>query len=361
MAEKPIRVMIVDDSAVIRSIIDKILKSDTAIEVCGFASDGEQAVKIIGVCKPDVVILDIEMPKMDGITALPLLLQKKPDARVLMCSTLSQRGADISIKALSLGATDCILKPSGPAAIQQSGDFHTGLLRMVREIGGHSVKPSIPSTPVPIHTRMPGFMPKILAIGSSTGGPNALANVLKDMRGFPLPIVITQHMPPTFTKMLATHLSNSTGIQCYEGENGMLLKSGCAYIAPGGYHMIFKQTAAGIEIVLNDGPLENFCKPSVNPMLRSLCEIYGSRILTVILTGMGEDGLTGARKVVEIGGQVIAQDANTSIVWGMPGAVANAGLCSAVLPLGEIPAYLQKMCGHTTAQQKLSYVRANHD
>lgn len=339
----PIRVMIVDDSAVIRSIIDKILKTDDQIEVCGFASSGDQAVHTISICNPDVILLDIEMPVMDGITAIPLLLEKNPNVRIIMCSTLSERGASISVKALSLGATDCILKPSGSAAIQQNGDFHANLLRMVRSIGAGKKRQSTDLSNIKLNPHNSKAVPKIIAIGSSTGGPNALALLLKDLKDLTVPIVITQHMPKTFTKILADHLTTSTGVKCFEGEENMILQPGHAYIAPGGLHMGFKRSPEGIAITLNDGPMENFCKPAVDPMLRSLSSIY-NEVFTVILTGMGEDGLAGSRKIVEGGGQIIAQDAASSVVWGMPGAVANAGICSAVLPLSEIAFRIRKLC-----------------
>ena len=340
---RPIKVMIVDDSAIIRSVIEKFLKVDSNIEICGFASNGAQAVQTVGLCNPDILILDIEMPVMDGITAIPLLLEKKPELKILMCSTLSDRGADISIKALSLGATDCILKPGGTYAIGQQEDFSSHLLKMVRTLG-ESVqsKPSLESVSV---RNMTGFVsPQIIAIGSSTGGPKALTEVLRNMRNLPVPIVITQHMPKTFTKMLAAHLSNDTGVACIEGESGMVLEPGCAYIAPGGYHMVFNQIAGKGAIVLNNGPMENFCKPAVDPMLRSLVEIYKSRILMIMLTGMGHDGLAGTKMIVNAGGHVNAQDAKTSVVWGMPGAIAEAGLCNAVLPINDIAPHVKKIC-----------------
>lgn len=344
---RPIKVMIVDDSTVIRSIIDKIIKSEPDIEVCGYATNGEQAVRTISICNPDVIILDIEMPVMDGITAIPLLLEKKPGVRILMCSTLSEQGADISIRALSLGATDCILKP-GASSIQQSDNFHDKLRRMVRQIGESTIK-NVANQPVPIRKigTKKSAVPHILAIGSSTGGPNALAAVLPKLKNLSVPIVITQHMPQTFTKILANHLSQVSGIECREGSTGMVLQAGRVYIAPGGYHMTFRKSISSeIEIILNDGPMENFCKPSVNPMLRSLCDVYGSHILLIMLTGMGEDGLTGAKQLVAKGGQVIAQDAATSVVWGMPGAVATAGICNAVLPLSAIPEHILQICGN---------------
>ena len=339
---RPIKVMIVDDSVVIRSIIDKILKTDTNIKVCGYAGSGDKAVESITLCDPDIVLLDIEMPVMDGITAIPLLLKKKPDVRIIMCSTLSDRGADVSIRALSLGATDCILKPSGASSIQGARDFHSELLTMVKTIGESAIGKANFTPEVKTRQISTNHAPKILAIGSSTGGPNALEVVLKDLKNLSVPIVITQHMPKTFTRILAKHLTTVVGLPCFEGEDGMMLKAGCAYIAPGGFHMEFKNTPQGTAIILNDGPMENFCKPSVNPMLRSLGALYGDAVFTVILTGMGEDGLTGAETIVKAGGTVIAQDAATSIVWGMPGAVAEAGLCTAILPLKDIGPRIRK-------------------
>ena len=345
-ASRPIRVMIVDDSAVIRTVIERILKSDNHIEVCGYAFTGEHAVNTVSVCNPDIILLDIEMPVMDGLTAIPLLLAKKADVKILMCSTLSERGAEISMKALSLGAADCILKPSGVASIQQNGDFHTELLRMVRSLGRLSVSPEkqIQKSCTLLRGR-PELPPKIVAIGSSTGGPNALSLVMSSLRNLPVPLVITQHMPATFTRILADHLFQVSGVSCCEGQDGMLLQPGHAYIAPGGLHMTFRKTAEGIMIALDNGPKENFCKPAVDPMLRSLSGIYGAHILAVILTGMGEDGLAGARQVVEGGGQVIAQDQASSVVWGMPGAVAQAGLCRGIMPLTEIPGFILRACG----------------
>ncbi len=335
---KPITVMIVDDSVIIRTIIERTLKTDERIKVVGHASNGEEAVRMISTLEPDIIILDIEMPIMDGITALPLLLKKKPDVKILMCSTLSERGADISVRALSLGATECLLKPSGPEAIRQSDEFHSSLLRIVLSLGPCAKAVSKDSHKNIALKKAPSIVPQpqILAIGSSTGGPNALISLLGMLRNLPVPIVITQHMPKTFTAILAGHIEKATGIKCQEGAEGMPLQAGNAYVAPGGYHMLLKKQGVQSVITLNEGAPENFCKPSVDPMLRSVVEIYGSRVLTVILTGMGSDGLHGCEQVTQAGGQVIAQDEATSVVWGMPGAVATAGLCSAVLPIPQL-------------------------
>jgi two-component system chemotaxis response regulator CheB len=340
---RPIRVMVVDDSAVIRSVISTILRTDPAIEVIGMASNGKQAVENITAYDPDIVILDIEMPFMDGITALPLLLEKKPKVKILICSTLSERGADISIKALALGATECLLKPSGSDAIQQRRDFHEDLLRLVRSLGARTVQAEKPATQIVLHKApLVTLPPKVLAIGSSTGGPNALMLLLKYLPNLSVPIVITQHMPKTFTAMLANHITQATGVTCLEGAEGMAIKPGHAYVAPGGYHMILQKQGTNTVIHLDEGVPENFCRPSVDPMLRSLGEVYGAAVLIVILTGMGSDGLPGCQHAVKIGARVIAQDEASSVVWGMPGAVANAGICSAIGPIPELADFILK-------------------
>lgn len=336
----PLRVMIVDDSAIIRSIIEKILKSDPDIFICGFASNGLQAVQSMGVCNPDIIVLDIEMPVMDGITAIPLLLEKKKDVRIIMCSTLSERGASVSIEALSLGATDYILKPSGAASIQGTQSFHVDLLQKIKLMGKSLIKLNIQPSALSVKPAINKAIPKIIAIGSSTGGPQALEILLKDLQDIPVPIVITQHMPKTFTRILAEHLTKTTGMKCVEGQKGMTLSPGKVYIAPGGYHMLFTKVYSGTGIVLDDGPMENYCKPAVNPMMRSLIDIYGSGILMAVLTGMGEDGLEGAQLLSRHNGHIIAQDAASSVVWGMPGAVAQANLCDAVMPLKDMAAYI---------------------
>lgn len=330
------RVLIVDDSAVIRTVISKTIKSQEDMEVAGVAFNGDMAVRNIKSLDPDIVILDIEMPIMDGLTALPLILKEKPGLRVLICSTLSARGAEVSIKALSLGAADCILKPGGEAIISAQ-DFQENLIRMVRSLVAPVINRQTASKPIyNLQKPLVALPPKVLAIGSSTGGPNAIMQVLLKLQNFPIPIVITQHMPKTFTAMLAQHITQNCGIPCAEGKDGEILMPGRAYVAPGDYHMTFKKSGDGTAIVLNQNPPENFCRPSVNPMLRGLIPIYGSAILTVILTGMGNDGSQACADIVKNGGQVVAQDETTSTIWGMPAAVANAGLCSAILPIGEI-------------------------
>jgi two-component system chemotaxis response regulator CheB len=374
-ADHKIKVMLVDDSAVIRGLLARTLEKDANIHVVSSVANGEMAYKSVKNADPDIVILDIEMPVMDGITALPLILQECPNTRVLICSTLSQKGADVSMRALELGATDCILKPSstGELGSHATGDFQENLLHLVRALGkkdtnmsSSATQPAQPITPRPavsstatleavkikaaaerqtasLHDDRFSYKgkPDILAIGSSTGGPQALFEVLKNLNNVDVPIVITQHMPKTFTRLLAQHISQNCGFTCVEGEAGMKLEKGHAYVAPGGFHMVFEQKADGTYIKIDDGEPENFCKPSVEPMIRSLINIYDKKVLAVILTGMGQDGRDACKMLVEKGGRTITQDEATSVVWGMPGAVANEGICSAILPLTQIGPWLK--------------------
>lgn len=368
----PVRVMLVDDSAVIRGVISRILENDPDIKVVHSSHNGEVAVNSIARVMPEVVLLDIEMPVMDGITALPQLLKNYPKAKVIMCSTLTEKGAKVSMKALQLGATEYICKPSSTRDNATMEDFKISLLAIVKSVAqsmGHkfSTQRTAPSAatssadmaqssttaaPRPL-TGDKSFKlrdaslgwqgkPSVLAIGSSTGGPKALFKVSESLKGLDIPIVITQHMPPTFTKILAQHIEQHSGVKCYEGETGMKIETGNVYIAPGGYHMLFEKDENGLCIALNEEPPENFCRPSVDPMMRSLIEIYGKKILAVILTGMGADGLKSCRTLVETGGVVVAQDEASSIVWGMPGAVAMDGICTQVLPLDQVGPWVRK-------------------
>lgn len=343
----PIRVMLVDDSAIIRSLIARILEPHSDIKIVGSFSNGDQAVKAAATLKPDIVILDVEMPVMDGLTALPGILQASPGSRVVMCSTLTVRNAEITLRALSLGATECIGKPTSIGEIQGGQSFRENLLRIIRMLGTipKSVADSAPhpAPKISISTNQTdaAFIyrgrPSLVAIGCSTGGPQALLKVLPALKNIPVPVIITQHMPATFTAILAQHLTKTTSLTVIEGQEEMPLEPGKAYIAPGGYHMTLAKSGFDKTfIALNTSPPVNFCRPSVDPMLDSATNIYGNRTLGVILTGMGHDGLDSCRRLVDAGGRVVAQDEATSVVWGMPGAVASENLCTAVLPLGEI-------------------------
>lgn len=354
-----ITVMLVDDSSVIRGALGRILGAVDGVRVVNSVSDGQSAVNIVGGMKPDIIILDIEMPVMDGLTALPKILQSSPQSKVIMFSSLTEKGATVTMEAMRLGAVECLVKPSSGQDVGIGSQFQTQLLDLIRNLvpeKSPKTKPAVTnttsgggqmatSTPIiksgapidlrPLHTAYNG-KPAILAIGSSTGGPQALFNVLKHCKGLDIPIIITQHMPATFTRILAEHIQQHTGIEAHEGAEGMAIESGKAYVAPGGKHMLFSLADGKLTIKLDDGPQVNFCKPAVDPMYESIIGYYGQKVLGVILTGMGHDGLGGGKILAEKNGRLIAQDEASSVVWGMPGAVASAGICNEVLPLDEI-------------------------
>jgi two-component system chemotaxis response regulator CheB len=310
----------------------------------------------------DIILLDIEMPVMDGLTALPKLLAVNPDIKIIISSTLSERNAQISLTALELGAADYVTKPA--SSVGANAEFKTELLQKLKLFGARrrserqrapkpsvdrttskeTIKPQIERAPRPVVLRQPGqHKPQILAVGSSTGGPQALFSFFKALpRTIGVPVVVTQHMPATFTKILAEHINRASGWSCREASSGDVLKPNEIYVAPGNQHMLIEARRDERVIRLTQDPPENFCRPAVDPMLRSLVRIYGPKILTVILTGMGSDGLKGARDVVAAGGTLIAQDEATSVVWGMPGAVAGDGLCAAVEPVSELASLAAK-------------------
>ncbi|WP_204251152.1 protein-glutamate methylesterase/protein-glutamine glutaminase [Elioraea rosea] len=341
------RVVVCDDSAVIRGLVTRMLEADPAIEVVGRASNGREAVEAVRRTRPDVCVLDIEMPVMDGLAALPELLKVDPALRVVMASTLTTRGADVAMRALRLGAADYVPKPTTTGAIAGEASFRDEIVAKVKGLARqrrHGLGPARPvAAPMAPRPAAPPLRaaaaqaPAILAVGSSTGGPQALFTLFAGLgRGFPLPVIVTQHMPPAFTPILADHLSKVGGPPCAEAKDGETPLPGRAYLAPGDTHLILSPEPGGPKLRLSKTPPENFCRPAVDPMLRSAVAAYGGRVLVVMLTGMGQDGLSGSKAVVAAGGRVIAQDEATSVVWGMPGAVAQAGLASAVLPLGEI-------------------------
>jgi two-component system, chemotaxis family, protein-glutamate methylesterase/glutaminase len=366
----PYRIMVVDDSAVIRGLLIRSLESDAQIEVVASVSDGRMAVNALSRHDVEVVVLDIEMPVMDGLTALPQLIAARPGLKVIIASTLSRRNADISLQALAAGAADYIAKP-GATALTTADTFKQELVAKIKALGeakrktagvAQPAKRARPDAARPALQRIPDSRPialraaspepfEVLAIGSSTGGPQALFQLLTSLRGtLSRPIFITQHMPSTFTTILAEHISRSTGWPAAEAVDGEIVRQARVYIAPGDFHMLVELASGGETIIrLNKAPAENFCRPAVDPMLRSLAQVHGRRLLTVILTGMGHDGLNGSRAVTAAGGTVVAQDEATSVVWGMPGAVATAGLCSAVLPLAEIGFYISKLARRAAA------------
>lgn len=363
----PSRVMVVDDSTVIRGLIARTLESDPEIKIVASVNNGQMALDAMEKHEIDVVVLDIEMPVMDGMTALPLLLKIDPKLKIVMASTLTLRGAEISMEALSKGAADYVPKPTSSSALATAHDFKRTLVEKVKALGAArraasarrpagAVAPAA-STPAAqaqtakIQLRKPGLLrPDVLAIGSSTGGPQALIKVFEYLKQtIPVPILVTQHMPATFTTILATHIQRACGVECGEAIDGEPLVHDRIYVAPGDFHMLVKMENAQRKISLNKNPPVNYCRPAVDPMLDSIAECYGRNSLAVILTGMGHDGRKGCESIVAAGGTAIAQNEDSSVVWGMPGAAANAGVCSAVLPIDDIAPWIQKFIkGHAS-------------
>ena len=361
-----IRVMVVDDSAMIRGMIVRALDSDPAVHVVASVGNGEVALATLKRTNVEVAVLDIEMPVMDGLTALPKLIAAQPGLQVIMASTLTRRNASSSLQALAAGAADYLPKPSSSTGLGAASDFQRELLEKVKALGeaarrgrgaapprqaGRQAEGQVATPPArrlyagtAVQLRnVVVATPEVVAIGSSTGGPQALFTVLaKAAPLMQVPILITQHMPPTFTMILAEHISSTSGIPAAEGRDGEPVRSGRIYVAPGDFHMTVGLDGTQKVIRLSKGPAENFCRPAVDPMLRGVAKVYGRHALVVILTGMGQDGRRGAEAITAAGGTVIAQDEPSSVVWGMPGAVATAGLCSAVLPLPDISAYIRK-------------------
>ena len=347
-----IRVMVVDDSAVVRGFIVRILEAEPGIDVVATCSNGLMAVQHAARTALDVIILDVEMPVMDGLTAVPKLLAANPHARIVMASTLTQRNAGVSLEALARGAADYLPKPT-TSGISTNGDFRRELLEKVFALGRSAAKRPT-DAPVRTAARAPQkaapaiqlriaqpCRPQVLLIGSSTGGPQALMALLAALPpSVNVPILIAQHMPATFTAILAQHIARASGRPCAEAANGVELRAGSIYLAPGDFHMEVARDGTAHIARLTQAPPENFCRPSVDPLFRSAARLFGGDVCAVMLTGMGSDGLEGTRKLAAAGAPVIAQDEATSVVWGMPGAIANAGLCSAVLPLTAIAGHL---------------------
>lgn len=393
----PYRVMVVDDSAIIRGFLCRYLSEDPNIDVVTTANNGVVALRQLEKHDIEVVVLDIEMPEMDGMTALPKLIDLKPDIQVVMASTLTRKNAEVSLRALQMGAVDYVPKPETARSVNANIDFRRELVEKVKAWASRRRKklgdpqpesapeegraaaasgPSFqrPSRPAPaagfVTARRPAptvssvrggrsevsasavpdsgkkielrkgsnRRPRIMLIGSSTGGPQALMKFFAGFKKPPeVPILITQHMPATFTSILADHLRQATGWAAQEGKDGMELKAGEIYVAPGGKHMEVAEDENGVlRVRLTEEPPENFCRPAVDPLFRSASRIFGEKVLAVILTGMGHDGLKGARELTRVGATLLAQDEASSVVWGMPGAVATAGLCTEVLPITEI-------------------------
>ena len=355
----PIRILVVDDSVVIRKLLSETLTGDAAVEVVGVAGDGRIALAKIPLLKPDLITLDIEMPVMNGLETLAAVRKLYPRLPVIMFSTLTERGAAATLDALALGASDYVTKPSntGSAAVAIER-IRVELLPKIKALCG-----AAPLKLQPLPGARPGLPPRppsnprieIVAIGTSTGGPNALAEVLPRIpRDFPVPIVVVQHMPPIFTRLLADRMANHSAISVEEGSAGAALTSGHAWIAPGNFHMTVIRTATGGRLNLNQGVPENSCRPAVDVLFRSAAEAYGSHVLGVVMTGMGSDGVLGARDLRNAGGDVIIQDEATSVVWGMPGLVHASGLANAAYPLPQLATEITRRVLQSRSPQALS-------
>jgi two-component system chemotaxis response regulator CheB len=380
------RILIVDDSAVMRSLVRSVVSSDAGLEVAGTAGDGESALSLMESLRPDLVLLDVEMPVMDGLVTLKKMRSRGHKMPVIMCSSLTQRGAKVTIEALANGASDYVAKPAGQsgreaaikalaqdlvpkihaltapqqamAQAQPQSIFAGGRPGiMPASTPGLSRSPLIlPMAPPPPKSQAISSVPTVLAIGVSTGGPAALDIILPLLpANFPLPVLIVQHMPELFTKLFAERLNGRCRLAVHEAAEGEPVRTGTIYIAKGNWHMEVLSAArlgAPPTLHLTQGPLENHCRPAVDVMYRTAASVYGSGVLALILTGMGSDGLAGSRIIRDQGGAVLAQDQATSAVWGMPGAVTNAGLAQKVLPLNAIVPEILRLVSRTHSEAR---------
>ena len=334
-----LRVLIVDDSVVMRRMISDMVLSDPALEVAGIAHHGYIALAKIAQVTPDIVTLDLDMPEMDGLETLSRIRAEYPDLPVIMVSALTERGTQLTLDALAMGASDYVTKPSGVVPNSATAaQVREELLGKIKSLGAaHLSRTSGRSRRKATASETDHGRVEIVVIGVSTGGPNALMELLPAIpANFPVPVVVVQHMPPLFTRFLAERLEKVCALSVREAADGDKLEAGTIWIAPGDHHLEMERTRQGVSVRLNQGPLENSCRPAVDPTFRSAVECFGSRVLGVVMTGMGHDGLQGARCIYDGGGQILAQDEKTSVVWGMPRFVTEEGLPDEVLPLDRI-------------------------
>lgn len=339
-----LKVLIVDDSVVIRRLVANAVEADPQLELAGVAMDGQMALEKVRLLKPDVITMDVEMPRMNGIDAVRNIRKENAQVRIIMFSSLTERGAAITLEALSVGADDSVLKIAGEGNLEASQKrLREELLPRIKQffqfpaaVGTPAAAP-VARTPVTRWAASGGSAPQIIGIGISTGGPKALETLLPAIpKGYPLPILIVQHMPPLFTRMLAERLNTLCALEVREAAADDAIEPGKILLAPGNFHMRVAGGAAKPRVVLDQAPPMNSCRPAVDALFQSLAEVYGGAVAAAVLTGMGNDGLAGAGVLKKKGAYVIAQDEATSVVWGMPGAVVQAGLADAVLPLSEI-------------------------
>jgi two-component system, chemotaxis family, protein-glutamate methylesterase/glutaminase len=343
---EPIAVLVVDDSVVVRRIVTSILSEDPGIRVVGTAASGRSALEMIERLAPDILTLDIEMPDMDGLETLRHLRRLHPRLPVIMFSTLTEQAAAATLEAISLGARDYVTKPGNVGSA--SAAFETVRSQLLPKI--KALVPSAAPTPAPAPTARPAPVGAwrersdphgILAIGSSTGGPDALATIVRELPAdLPVPVVIVQHMPPIFTRLLAQRLDKVSKLTVVEGRPDMRLEPGLVVVAPGDFHLLVVEERGVRWVATNQEARQSGCRPSVDVFFRSAASVFGARVLACVLTGMGQDGLRGCERLRAGGAEIVVQDEPTSVVWGMPGAIATAGLADRILPLPAIAADL---------------------
>jgi two-component system chemotaxis response regulator CheB len=347
-----IRVMVVDDSVVIRRLVTQALEQDAMIEVVGTASNGAIGLQRIPQFNPDVITLDIEMPDMNGLEMLRRIRREYPQLRVIMFSTLTERGAAVTLEALTLGADDYVTKVSNEGSLDRSmarlRDEMIPKIKQFFRVTGQSAAAATPAPPRANGSAVPAagarsiapslkLRPEVVVIGVSTGGPTALAAMLPAFpTTFPLPILLVQHMPPLFTRLLAERLNTICQLMVVEASEGDAVEPGRILIAPGDFHMKVASRRGVVRVCLDQSPRQNSCRPAVDVLFASAVELYGGAVLAVVLTGMGQDGLHGVKLLKARGAKVLVQDEASSVVWGMPGAVVNAGLADRVLALDEV-------------------------
>jgi len=342
--------MIVDDSAVVRGLVARWIDEEPELEVVARHPNGKLAVEDVTRSAPDVILLDIEMPVMDGLEALPLLLRARPEARVMMVSGRTKRNAEISLQSLTLGAIDYVPKPDTNREITTLPDFRQEVIRKVKGFAAlqrrtREPRKAVERRAVPVKTCGYSLVPpRVIAIGCSTGGPVALSSLLETLSPSldSVPVLIAQHMPAGFTTVLAERLASVTGREVREGVDGEPLLPGKVYVAPGDFHMTVREGVPPTLCVESGAPL-HFCRPAVDPLFTSAAAVFGPAALAIVLTGMGHDGKAGAMAVAGVGGSVIAQDEASSVIWGMPGAAAASGACAALLPPKEIARVAAKL------------------
>jgi two-component system chemotaxis response regulator CheB len=360
----PTRIVVVDDSVVIRKLLTDSLSADRSLEVIGTASDGRIALAKIAQLKPDLVTLDIEMPVMNGLETLAALRKLHPKLPVIMFSTLTEHGAAATLEALSLGASDYATKPSNTGKAEVAIErIRTELIPKIKALCGIA-KVTIPAKSGTRTTSKArpqnNSRVDIVAIGTSTGGPNALAEVLPHIPAdFPVPIVVVQHMPPIFTRLLAERLASRSAFPVEEGSSGATLSAAHAWIAPGNFHMKVVRTGLSAHLNLNQDAPENSCRPAVDVLFRSVAKAYGANVLALVMTGMGSDGVLGAQYIRDAGGNVIIQDEPSSVVWGMPGLVHASGLDDACYPLDQLAGEITRRVLHSREPRAHSDAKRN--